>query len=71
MEFIGAGIPMIAFPHFGDQHANARLLTDQKASVELYNVPAKGGDIADHLTRESACFDQAKVIECFNKVLND
>ena len=36
LEFIGAGVPVVTFPHFGDQPVNSKLLVDAKVAVELY-----------------------------------
>lgn len=36
LEFINAGVPVVAFPHFFDQPANAKLLIEQGAAVMLY-----------------------------------
>lgn len=36
LEFIGAGVPIVSFPHFIDQPINSKLLVDAKAAVLLY-----------------------------------
>lgn len=36
LEFINAGKPIVAFPHFFDQPANAKLLVEQGAAVLLH-----------------------------------
>jgi UDP:flavonoid glycosyltransferase YjiC (YdhE family) len=35
LEFLGAGKPVITFPHFFDQPGNSRLLVEAKAAIEL------------------------------------
>jgi UDP:flavonoid glycosyltransferase YjiC (YdhE family) len=58
MEFIGAGVPLVAFAHFGDQHVNAKLVTDGKAGVELYNQEASNPmDVDQNLSRLDPVFD--------------
>ena len=37
MEFINASVPLIAWPHFGDQHTLAELFESNGAGIVLYN----------------------------------
>lgn len=36
-EFIMSGVPMVTFPHFGDQHTNANLIIDNGCGLFLQN----------------------------------
>jgi len=37
LEFIGAAVPIVAFPHFGDQPANAVEMVKRNIAVILHN----------------------------------
>ena len=37
LEFIGAGLPTVAFPHYGDQFVNTELLVSKDAAVVLHS----------------------------------
>lgn len=36
LEFIGAGVPCVTWPHFADQPVNSELLVYNKAAILLY-----------------------------------
>lgn len=67
------GVPVVTWPHYGDQHINSSLITDKKAGITLFSEP-RGPfekDFEKISTYEQPVFDYAQVINCFNKVLRD
>lgn len=45
LEFIFAGLPILAYPHFGDQPMNAELLVERGVAVMLPNRKVPMGAI--------------------------
>ena len=64
-EFIGAGVPVIAFPHFGDQHYYAELLRDMKAGVILYSKRRDFEEGPVQMEYKEPVFDGERVYNCF------
>lgn len=71
LEFVGAGVPVVTFPHFGDQPINSNLLVERKAAVLLHQQDKNPFDFEGALTYKDVAFDHKKVEKCFNLVLND
>ena len=40
-EFIMAGVPMVTFPHFGDQPMNSTMLIESGAGIEICAYPGE------------------------------
>lgn len=70
MECIGAAVPMVTFPHFGDQSINSDLIVESKIGVELHSED-RTLETKDPLTYRQPVFDDKKVVDVFNKVLKD
>lgn len=51
LDFISAGVPVVAFPHFGDQPYNAQNILDSEIGVSLFwhwAALKEGADEANH-----------------------
>lgn len=72
LECIGAGVPMVTFPHLGDQNSNSDLVVSQGVAVELHNKPkANQFDLLEGLTYREPAFDHTKVCKVFQTILED
>lgn len=50
-ECISAGIPVVTWPHFGDQQPNSQCITkDNKAGIALYDEVRMSNKIDENLT---------------------
>lgn len=70
-EFIGAGVPVVAFPHFGDQHYYGDLLQDMKAGVVLYGKRRDYDEGPDQMVYRTPAFDGDRVHKCFEQVIEN
>ena len=70
-EFVGAGLPVVTFPHFDDQPVNSSLLVDRKVAVLMHYKERDPFNFEELTTYKDPAFDHKKVTECFNKILND
>jgi UDP:flavonoid glycosyltransferase YjiC (YdhE family) len=70
-EFIGAGIPIVAFPHFGDQHYYGDLLVEMKAGIILYNKRRDFEEGPVQMTYEAPAFEGKRVLEAFRTVIDN
>lgn len=72
LEFIAAGKPIVAFPHFIDQPPNAIELEKRKVAKILYS---KGvvmeTDIEEMCVYREEVFDEQKVYDTFKEVVED
>ena len=71
LEFITSGVPVVAFPHFGDQHDNAEQLEKRKVGVILHNKVRISNDNNVLASYIDPAFDAQKVYECFNEILTN
>ena len=69
LEFIFAGIPVICYPHFGDQPANANLLVERGVGVYLPNQKINPTSITR--TFVDPVFDANDVKTKFNAIITD
>jgi len=69
MEFISAGKPIVAFPHFGDQPTNAKLIEKRGIGMILLNKERKSKHTDQHISYEEPGFDAQKVNEIFTEIL--
>ena len=66
LEFISAGKPIVAWPHFMDQYANARVIMDRKVGVYLATRPNEMESNPDKYTvYKDPVFDADKVFKIF------
>jgi hypothetical protein len=72
-----ANVPMITFPHFGDQMGNSQLLIDAGAALKIANFVVEGAiqggdsETATLVTFKDPCFTGDDVYNNFNKLLTD
>ena len=72
MEFIAAGVPVIAWPHFFDQFKNANLIcNDNKAGIKLCSRMRLSLKNIDHQSYVKPEFDSEHVYRIFKEVLVD
>ena len=71
LEFITAGVPIVALPHFDDQHDNAEMLAKRKAAVILHNEKRESKESIKVLSYYDPVFDANKVYEVFNEILTN
>ena len=66
LEFISAGIPVICFPHFGDQPFNTKKLAEKGVGIPLFDPrKAMGGFRECH---PNPLFDSKKVEDSLNAI---
>ena len=70
-ETIAAGVPVITWPHFGDQQPNSECLIRNKVGIALTNKIRVSKKIAENITFKDPIFDAAKITEVFNEILNN
>ena len=72
LEFTSMGIPIVAWPHFGDQHPNAEMLCDEKnVAVMLYNKKRMTSDLTEIYSYTKEAFDADHVHKIFKEVLTN
>ena len=73
LEFISAGKPIVAFPHFDDQPADAKELERRQVAVMLAYREASTFDWYpdQQISYEEPVFDHNKVYEVFHEVLTN
>ena len=72
LEFIAAGKPIVAFPHFIDQIPNAAELEKRKVAVILHTKPDKfETDFEEMKTYRDEKFDDKKVYTVFKEILEN
>ena len=59
LEFINAGIPIICFPHFGDQSINTEILRDRGVAIPLMDPKKAVGGFKENFPKPM--FDAEKV----------
>lgn len=68
LEFINAGVPVVAFPHFADQFGNADLMIKAGAAVELgrnkFTMKTE-----DAVTIKKPIFDEEHVCKVFKEAM--
>ena len=65
-------VPIVTWPHFGDQPMNSDLIVAAKAGVKLgYKTREPENDMSVQLTFKDPIFDANKVYECFSEVLKN
>lgn len=69
MEFIGAGKPIVSFPHFADQHTNAKLIEKRGIGITLLNKMRYSKDPDQQISYVEPGFDAQKVNEIFTEIL--
>lgn len=65
MEYIFAGKPLVAFPHFGDQPDNANTLISKGAAIML--PTSKPNSTMLTMAATKPCFNAADVTKAFKK----
>ena len=71
-EFISGKVPMICFPHCGDQGFNAKTVMDRKIGISLILDPKKClRNPAEDLTWPTPLFTAKVATEAFKKILED
>ena len=73
LEFINAGLPVVIFPHFGDQPYNAQNILDAGIGAGLFYhwlALREGADERNHFF-EQPMFTASDVKNAFNRVLNE
>lgn len=73
LEFISAGIPVVVFPHFGDQPMNAENIVAAEIGVSLFwhwRALKEGSDDRNHYF-EDPIFTASTVKYCFKRVLEE
>jgi len=69
LEFTSMGIPIVAWPHFEDQHPNAEMLVNEKkVAVMLCNIKRHTSDLDKMYSYIDPAFDDNKVYEVFKEV---
>lgn len=71
LEFIGAGVPAVTFPHFADQPVNSELFVENKAGILLHWKRRTAFDFESAATYKDPAFDHKKIHEVFTKILRD
>lgn len=71
LEFIAAGLPIVAWPHFGDQHDNGDLIGETKIGIVLFNKMRFESLTEKMLSYYDPVFDAQKVYEVFNEILSN
>jgi UDP:flavonoid glycosyltransferase YjiC (YdhE family) len=61
LEFINGSVPMVAWPHFGDQHVNAELLENNGAALILANKIRLSKDDDFTMSYVDQVFDEYKI----------
>jgi len=70
-ETISAGLPVVTWPHMGDQSPNSECLIRNKVGISLYSKMRVSKKIDDNLTFKEPIFDSKKITEVFNEVLKN
>ena len=69
LEFIAAGKPVVAWPHFADQYGSAMVMVERKVGVYLATRPDESDlNPATAHTYKDPVFDSEKVFEIFKEV---
>ena len=71
MEFISAGVPMVTFPHYGDQLSNSDFIIQHKAGKELFSKKRDSSEFRELATYKDSQFDSKKVKEVFSQLKDD
>ena len=69
LEFINANKPLIAWPHFFDQHDNAENLAEVGAAKILFSKTRISKYQGDGLSYDRPSFDENKVYNLFIEVV--
>lgn len=65
LEFISFGVPVVIWPHFGDQNDNSTLLVEAGAGVELCRKKKHDTTIEAMSTYKTKVFEAVNVCEAF------
>jgi hypothetical protein len=71
LEFINACVPLVAWPHFGDQHCAAELLEKNGAAKILANQLRMSKEVEKVYSYYDPVFDENKVHDLFKEVLSN
>ena len=69
LEFINSNIPIIAWPHFFDQHDNAENLAQAGATKILFSKTRITKYPGDGLSYDRTSFDEVKVYNLFVEIV--
>lgn len=70
-EFINACVPLVAWPHFGDQHCAAELLEKNGVAKIIANKIRMSKDFEESYSYKTPVFDDQKVYELMKEVTED
>lgn len=71
LEFLMAGVPIVCWPHFADQHDNSKTLVSAGVGIELYNKQELDPAKMLLMTIPNQVFDATKVTATFKEALSN
>lgn len=71
LEFISASLPIVAYPHFGDQFTCNDILVSKKCAVSLFKGPRPIPKAGISKFFEKPIFDESDVFDKFTDVLSN
>ena len=70
-EFISMGVPAVLWPHFLDQHHNAKCLRDSGLGINLFEKQRITNNVNELVTYEDPVFTKEDVTRVFQELLTN